>query len=105
MLGKKEEKDRFLMKAIWLRHSWAITDSIESISSRVGLPSSSSMRSTWLRVEFPGKIALPRYISPKIQPTDHISTALVYLLDPSKIYGARYHLVATYSVMMGSLTD
>lgn len=105
MLGKNEEKDLFLMKAIWFKHYWAITDSMESISSRVGLPSNSSILSTWLRVEFPGKIAFPRYISPKIQPTDHISTALVYLLDPSKISGALYHLVATYSVMMGSLTD
>jgi len=40
-----------------------------------------------------------------MHPTDHISTALVYLLDPSKISGALYHLVATYSVMMGSVTD
>lgn len=105
MLGKNEENDRFLMKAIWFKHSCAMTDSIESISSRVGLPSSSSILSTWLRVEFPGNIAFPRYISPKMQPTDHMSTALVYLLDPNKISGALYHLVATYYVMMGSLTD
>ena len=40
-----------------------------------------------------------------MQPTDHISTALVYLLEPRRIYGARYQRVATYSVMMGSGTD
>lgn len=36
-----------------------------------------------------------------MHPTDHISTALEYLVDPSKIYGALYHLVATYSVRTG----
>lgn len=40
-----------------------------------------------------------------MQPTDHISTAFVYLLEPSRISGARYHLVATYSVMIGSVTE
>lgn len=105
MLGKKAEKERFLTNEIWLRHSWAITDSIDSTSSLVGLPNSYRMRSTWFKVEFPGKMALPRYSSPNMHPTDHISTAFVYLLDPSKISGARYHLVATYSVMIGSVTD
>ena len=52
-------------------------------------------------MEVPGNIALPVYISPKIHPNDHISTALVYLEDPNKIYGARYHLVATYYVIIG----
>lgn len=33
-----------------------------------------------------------------MQPNDHISTAYVYLVDPSNISGALYHLVATYSV-------
>lgn len=40
-----------------------------------------------------------------MQPTDHISTAFVYLDEPNKIYGARYHLVATYSVIIGYETD
>lgn len=53
----------------------------------------------------PGKIALPKYISPNMHPTDHISTALVYFDDPNKIYGALYHLVATYYVIIGSVTD
>ena len=50
-------------------------------------------------------MAFPTNSSPKIQPTDHISTALVYLEEPSKIQGARYHLVATYSVIIGYATD
>jgi len=49
----------------------------------------------------PVKIAFPIINSPKIQPTDHISTALVYFVDPNKISGALYHLVATYSVKTG----
>jgi hypothetical protein len=52
----------------------------------------------WLRVEFPGKVDLPLINSPKIHPTDHISTAFEYFVDPRSIYGALYHLVATYSV-------
>ena len=38
-----------------------------------------------------------------MHPIDHISTALVYLVDPNKISGALYHLVATYSVIIGML--
>jgi hypothetical protein len=105
MLGKKLLKDRFLIKEIWFKHYWAITDSIESISYLLGLPNNYRMRYTWLRVEFPGKMALPKYISPKIHPTDHISTAFVYLEEPKSISGALYQRVATYSVIIGSVTD
>ena len=49
----------------------------------------------------PGKIAFPVISSPRMQPTDHISTALVYLVEPNNISGALYHLVATYSVRTG----
>ena len=56
-------------------------------------------------MELPGKTAFPKYISPRIQPTDHISTAFVYFEEPNKISGALYHRVATYSVMIGSWTD
>jgi len=47
-------------------------------------------------------------ISPKMQPIDHISTAVVYFEEPNNISGALYHLVATYSVRIGiypSFTD
>lgn len=50
----------------------------------------------------PGNKDLPVISYPKIQPTDHISTALEYLVEPNNISGARYHLVATYSVKTGS---
>lgn len=36
-----------------------------------------------------------------MHPTDHISTAFEYFVDPSNIYGARYHRVATYYVNIG----
>lgn len=35
-----------------------------------------------------------------MQPILQISIALEYFLEPSRIYGARYHLVAMYSVRM-----
>ena len=81
-------------------HYFAIIDSIESTYYLVGLPSNSIILYIWFKVEVPGNIAFPVYISPKMQPTDHISTALVYLEEPSSISGALYHLVATYYVMI-----
>lgn len=54
-------------------------------------------------MDVPGKIAFPTINSPIIQPTLHISTALVYFVEPNKISGALYHLVATYSVIKGLL--
>ena len=48
--------------------------SIESISNAFGFPNSYRILSIWLRVLVPGKIALPLIISPRIHPTDHIST-------------------------------
>ncbi len=50
----------------------------------------------------PGNKDFPVISSPKMQPTDHISTAFEYLVEPSSISGALYHLVATYSVNTGS---
>ena len=35
--------------------------------------------------------------SAKMQPIDHKSTAQLYVLPPSRISGARYHRVTTYS--------
>ena len=46
----------------------------------------------------PGKIDFPVISSPNMHPTDHISTAFEYFVEPKRISGARYHLVATYSV-------
>jgi hypothetical protein len=43
-------------------------------------------------------MALPKTNSPIMHPTDHISTALLYFVDPNNISGALYHRVATYSV-------
>jgi len=43
----------------------------------------------------PGKNGFPNRSSARMQPRDHMSTPFVYLVDPSKISGARYHLVAT----------
>lgn len=86
--------------------------------------------SIWLIVDVPGNRALPSSISPKMQPRLHMSTPLVYLrtwgpysqwtlsnpsqatsaqtgkcwrylADPSRISGARYQRVATYSVSAG----
>jgi hypothetical protein len=35
-----------------------------------------------------------------MQPMDQMSMALLYLRDPTRIYGARYQRVAMYSVSM-----
>ena len=67
-----------------------------------GLPVSYKIRSIWFNVDVPGNNDLPVISSPRMQPTDHISTAFEYLVEPRSISGARYHLVATYSVKTGS---
>ena len=65
------------------------------------MPINSMILSIWFRVEVPGKTGLPIINSPNMTPVLHISTALVYLVDPNSISGALYHLVATYSVSTG----
>ena len=60
-------------------------DSIASMSLLVGLPTNSSIFSIWLRVLLPGNMDLLLISSPKMHPTDHISTAFEYLVDPSNI--------------------
>ena len=52
---------------------------IAATSSAFGSPTTVQMRSIWLRVDEPGKTALPPSISPKMMPIDHMSTALPYL--------------------------
>jgi len=68
---------------------------IASMSLADGRPVNSIMRSNWFIVDVPGKIGLPVMSSPSMQPNDHMSTPLVYLVDPSSISGARYQRVAT----------
>jgi len=55
----------------------------------------------WLRVEFPGNMGFPIMISPSMQPKLQTSAGLEYFLDPRRISGALYHLVAIYSVRSG----
>ena len=57
--------------------------------------------SIWFKVEFPGNIGFPLIISPNMHPKLQTSAGFEYRFDPSKIYGARYHLVAMYSVISG----
>lgn len=47
---------------------------------------------TWFMVDVPGKMGFPSSSSPRMQPLDHMSTPYVYLVEPSRISGARYHL-------------
>lgn len=53
----------------------------------------------------PGNSGLPFSISAKMHPTLQTSMAFVYSLKVSIISGARYHLVATYSVMKPELSS
>ena len=57
--------------------------------------------SIWFKVEFPGNIGFPLITSPNMHPKLQTSAGFEYRFDPSKIYGARYHLVAMYSVISG----
>lgn len=60
-------------------------ESTDSISLGVGLPVNSRILSIWFRVEVPGNRDLPVINYPRMHPTDHISTAFEYLVDPNKI--------------------
>jgi hypothetical protein len=76
-LPKNDVGDFFFPIFTWFKHSRAIKDCIDSISSLVGFPVNYKILYIWFRVEVPGNIAFPEYIYPRIQPTDHISTDLV----------------------------
>jgi len=65
-------------------------DLTASMSDWMGVPVSSRIFSSWFMVLVPGKIGRPLSISPRIHPTAHRSTPLVYLAEPSRISGARY---------------
>merc|ERR1719335_504301 len=56
------------------------------------------MVASWLTWSEPGKRGLRPSSSAKMQPTDHMSTAFVYVSLESTISGARYQRVTTYSV-------
>lgn len=71
------------------------------ISDKDGGPVQVKTLYIWFKVEFPGKNGLPLIISPNRHPKLHISIAFEYFLEPNKISGARYHLVAIYSVRIG----
>lgn len=103
--GKNASKDLFFGILVLEIILAAKGDYIDSISFWDGRPINYKILSIWFKVEFPGKIDFPIISSPNIQPTDHMSTALEYFVDPSNIYGARYHLVATYYVRLGSPTS
>jgi hypothetical protein len=53
----------------------------------------------------PGNNGFPLNISARMHPTLQTSMALVYSLKVSMISGARYHLVATYSVINPELSS
>lgn len=72
------------------------------ISSDEGVPSTEMILCTWSRKSSPGNSGCLPNSSARIQPTDHISTALVYSLALRMTSGALYHLVTTYSVFSSS---
>ena len=71
------------------------------MSDREGGPVQVMTLSIWFRVELPGKKGFPLIISPNKHPKLQVSMAFEYFLDPSRIAGGRYHLVAMYSVRIG----
>ena len=60
-----------------------------------GDPTRSKIICAWCRSLPPAKIGLPLNISPKTQPTPHMSIAVVYWRSCSRSSGGRYHLVTT----------
>ena len=73
----------------------------ESRSCMLGGPVQVITLSIWFNVEFPGNMGFPRIIYPSMHPKLQTSAGFEYFFEPSKISGARYHLVAMYSVKSG----
>jgi hypothetical protein len=65
------------------------------IFASVGDPTRSKMMCAWLRSLLPVRMGLPSNISPKTQPTPHISMAVVYFRSCRSSSGGRYHRVTT----------
>lgn len=76
----------------------------ESISAWLGGPVHINTLYNWLIVEVPGNIGFPLIISAAKHPNPQISIPFEYPLEPNRIYGARYHLVAIYSVNISNLS-
>ena len=82
------------------RLSCGRVDDVEATRHRVdAIAATTSSSSSFFHAEsvpFPGKIGLPRYISPITHPTAHKSTAVPRrVCSRFKSSGARYHRVAT----------
>lgn len=60
-------------------------ESTSSIYFMVGLPVNSRIFYIWFRVDVPGKMAFPVISYPTMHPTDHMSTAFEYLVEPNRI--------------------
>lgn len=64
-----------------------------------GVPNSLMISSSWAISVVPGNNGLWPSNSPKIQPTAHMSMAVVWTGEPSRSSGARYHRVTTCGVI------
>jgi len=60
-----------------------------------GVPNIFIICKSWSLLSFPRKRGIPDIISAKMQPHDHKSIEVLYVRDPSKTSGARYHRVTT----------
>lgn len=64
--------------------------------SSVGVPSSLNIRLSWSSTSLPGNKGLPALvISANMQPADHMSIEVEYILAPNRTSGGRYHKVTT----------
>lgn len=64
-----------------------------------GVPSRSTISSSWAISVVPGINGLWSSSSPRIQPIAHMSMAVVCVVEPSSSSGARYHSVTTRGVI------
>lgn len=69
------------------------------MNSSEGFPLKRHKRSSCFMLSAPGNSGMRPMSSATMQPTAHMSTADVYLCQPTKTSGALYHRVVTYSVI------
>src|SRR5712672_1763688 len=68
-----------------------------------GVPMILIMCRSWSALSLPRKRGTPEIISAKMQPHDHTSMEVLYVLEPRRTSGARYHSVTTLRIISRGL--
>lgn len=91
--GKIER--RSCVAYIWKFCLYSVNCEIPGQLRSDGVPMIRKIRISWSSLVVPGNNGRPVYISAIMQPADQISMLVLYVREPSRTSGARYHNVTT----------